>query len=92
MSGVWACPWCLEDVLPGERFTATMNGERFHQECMARQVIGPVAHLERRCSCYVLGSEVSDDPSLSKRDAAREAFRMFKATVNIHEDGAGSVT
>jgi len=26
-----------------------------HRECFLRQVLGSVAHVERRCSCYVKG-------------------------------------
>jgi hypothetical protein len=39
-------------------------------------VLGSVAHLQKRCHCYVPGSEENDDPSLTLREAARAAAAL----------------
>jgi hypothetical protein len=39
-----------------------------HKECGLRQVIGPIAHLERRCHCH--GGEGNDTPGLTRRQDA----------------------
>jgi hypothetical protein len=51
--------------------------EAMHRECGIRTVMGSMAHLEKRCSCYVPGSIEGDDPGLTKREAARQAAAMF---------------
>jgi hypothetical protein len=65
------CEWC------GERIAASDSGVIFaanlieHRECFRRAVLGSIAHLERRCSCSVPGSEENDPPGMSKRAAAK---------------------
>ncbi len=66
------CPWCEEPALSEEHLVSG-----FHRECMQRAVSGPIAHLEKRCRCYVPGSTESDPPELSKRDAARLVLQWF---------------
>jgi len=51
------CLWCDDpfDETAGDSGQATpyMDGIRHvHKECQLRQVTGPVAHLEGRCSCH----------------------------------------
>ncbi len=73
------CPHCGEPVLKGERTRRYANDDRnYHLECFARPIIGSVAHIERRCGCFVEGSHEGDDPTLTKREAARAAFRAYR--------------
>jgi hypothetical protein len=46
----------------------------FHHACFLRGVIGSVAHQQRRCSCFIPGSTCSDDPALTRRQAAEAAL------------------
>ena len=50
----------------------------FHAECAARMVIGGANHLLGRCTCGG-GTEPPDDPTLTKREAARTALGIFRA-------------
>ena len=44
----------------------------YHFACALRVVWGPIAHVERKCSCYVKDGLVEHDPpGLTKRQAAR---------------------
>lgn len=49
-----------------------------HRECHLRSVIGSVAHVQKRCSCYVLGADETDPPELTKRQAARLAVELWE--------------
>ena len=64
------CVWCQEPVLPGEQGRVS---QPMHQECSIRSAVGSVAHIERRCGCYVPGSEEGDPPGMSVREAAKAA-------------------
>jgi hypothetical protein len=61
------CGYC-EEPLEGGRIIGNT-----HQECAMRTVVGSVAHIEKRCSCYVPGSEEGDPPGMTLREAARAA-------------------
>lgn len=50
---------------------------RYHRECWVRAIVGSVAHLERRCSCFVPGSTETDPPDLTKRQAAQLVANRF---------------
>jgi hypothetical protein len=65
----------------GEEIVATDQGQRMpfahdggvelvnqHKECGLRNVMGPLAHLERRCRCF--GGTDHDTPGLTKRQEA----------------------
>lgn len=49
-----------------------------HYECSMRAVIGSVAHIEGRCSCYTPGAGEGDPPGVSRRQAARLAVEAFR--------------
>lgn len=70
------CQWCDEPVAePWDQhpsFKAPM-----HAECGIRAVCGSAAHIKERCGCYVPGSVETDDPGLTKREAARAAARAL---------------
>ena len=79
MSELNDCPHCGEPVLRHERRDHYANDHRwYHLECFARPVIGSVAHIEGRCGCYVPDSKEGDDPHLSKREAAKAAWRAYR--------------
>lgn len=79
------CLYCLEPV--GERrrddsfagisdVVMTADGPRLsHRACSIRNVVGSVAHQEKRCSCY--GGTSHDEEFASARDAAIAAARRF---------------
>lgn len=53
-----SCLFCTEEFMPGDSGTAmpylSADGPRImhvHRECGLRNVVGPLAHLERRCPC-----------------------------------------
>jgi hypothetical protein len=76
------CGWCDEEVLAHERqaFCETP----MHWECAVRSIIGSVAHIERRCGCYVPGSDAGDDPRLTRREAACRAAMAFGREGRCH--------
>jgi hypothetical protein len=49
-----------------------------HYACFMRRIIGSIAHLTRRCSCYVPGADEGDPPGLSKRLAAELALEHYE--------------
>lgn len=75
------CFWCEEPILPHE-VVKDMPYLQAHRECGARSALGSVAHIERRCGCYIKGSTDNDDPTLTKREAAKAALKAFLALRN----------
>lgn len=69
------CFHCGEGVDDGDRHTAF--AEPIHCACAIRLVVGSVAHVERRCGCYVPGSTLGDPPGLTIREAARLAMMAY---------------
>lgn len=67
------CEWCAEPVLEHER---TISHIVAHPECHFRLFGGSLAHVVRRCSCFVDGSPYTDPPRLSKRAAAALAHQL----------------
>jgi hypothetical protein len=80
------CFQCDEPILPNEPGVQFDDGDYAHRNCFLRGVIGSVAHVERRCGCYVPGSEESDPLNLTRREAANRAVeaweRQRKALLN----------
>lgn len=68
----------------GEVFVATDAGNRYldgkpaHRNCFLRQMVGSVAHIERRCGCYVTGSDDGDPHGLTLRQAADAAVAAWE--------------
>lgn len=90
------CRWCDEPVLSGEQDSHFPN-DPLHLECAARSVLGPLAHLHRRCSCWGGDAGEGDPPGLTKRQAARlvleEARRQYRENwhmLEAQEDGEPS--
>jgi len=78
------CNYCDEPVEEGERHPA-FRSEPMHRACGLRLIVGSVAHLQGRCSCYVEGSEANDDPKLTKRQAAEEVARFLQRREKEHQ-------
>jgi hypothetical protein len=70
------CPWCEEVFQPGDQgqampFGGAVSGVTIrhqHKECLLRQVVGSLAHLEGRCSCY--GGSAIRPEDWTRRDEA----------------------
>lgn len=58
--------WDAGITMPYITTPGTVTEAAFHTECQLRSVMGGVAHMEKRCSCY--GGVAHDD---SSRDEAR---------------------
>jgi len=70
------CAYCEEPIKRDNLMSEAISP--MHSNCALRAVAGSVAHIERRCSCYIPGAEETDPPGMTKReaaDAAAEAFR-----------------
>lgn len=70
------CIHCDEEITEDE--FAYPNGGYAHRNCHMRQCIGSVAHVEKRCGCYVEGSVEGDPPGMSRREAANAAVAAWK--------------
>jgi hypothetical protein len=73
------CQHCEEPIRSCEQYQRYMNGPVEHIECFRRRIYGSVAHIMRRCSCYVPGASENDDPRLTKREAARAAVHAWES-------------
>ncbi len=81
------CLWCGDEIEAGEcgvvvPMLLALDPETWvmrahHQECFLRQTLGSVAHIERRCSCYVLGSSAEDPPDMTMHEAALAAVQAW---------------
>jgi len=58
------CVWCTEPIAAGERCWRFANGPVAHRACALRLVLGSVAHVEQRCSCYVAHAREGDPAAL----------------------------
>jgi ribosomal protein L37E len=67
------CLYCQEPVDDDE-----LEHMRMHKACMFRSVAGSVAHIERRCGCYVPGSAEGDPPGMTLRQAAEAAVDTWR--------------
>jgi hypothetical protein len=70
------CPWCDEALQEGDA-AALMNGGKMHIECFVREIVGSVAHQEKRCDHFG-GSDDCDEKHATRREAARAAHVYFK--------------
>jgi transcriptional regulator with XRE-family HTH domain len=84
-----SCLYCREEIVYGDagvHLSYVRVGDEgqwiqepavAHFACQLRQMVGSVAHLRRRCSCYVPGDDEHDDPALSVRENALAAAAVF---------------
>lgn len=85
------CLYCDETIEADDRgMTTNCEGQEQpeHLECFMRQLLGSVAHLEKRCGCYVEGSHEGDDPNLTPREAARAALALWNKICDRREQHA----
>jgi hypothetical protein len=68
------CQWCEEPI--EEPAHPSGFGTGMHRECAYRAACGSLAHLERRCSCYVPGSQEGDPEGMTTRKAAMAAWEF----------------
>src|SRR4051812_23225572 len=64
------CVYCVEPIEEGDAGLVMANGPVEHRECGFRSVAGSLAHLQKRCSCYIPGASDLDPPGMTKREAA----------------------
>jgi hypothetical protein len=64
------CAHCDEAILANDSGVIYSNGPAAHRNCFIRGVAGSLAHLQKRCSCFVPGATEGDPPGMSKREAA----------------------
>jgi hypothetical protein len=50
----------------------------YHRACFLRGITGSVAHQQKRCGCFVIGSECNDEPALTVREAAEAAVKLWE--------------
>lgn len=77
------CFECGEEIKEGDQGQRMpyggVDGVRIvnsHKECMFRNVMGPLAHLEHRCRCY--GGTDHETPGLSRREEAIAVWNWIK--------------
>jgi len=76
----YPCVHCGEVVKLEENgdVVLTPEGPRpAHPECNFRAIMGSVAHIEKRCGCFVSGAEETDPPDMTPREAAKAAVRAW---------------
>lgn len=73
------CVHCEESIEAGDDGWIDASNHPFHRACWLRLIFGSVAHIEKRCSCYVPGSDESDPPGLTRRQAAEAALKASEA-------------
>jgi hypothetical protein len=72
-------PNAIDRMLHADEVGANIEtGQRIHRVCLFRNVIGHVAHIEKRCSCFVAGSSAGDPPNLTRLAAAEAALAAFR--------------
>ena len=80
------CVYCGEPCIIGkERIRRLADRRLAHGECLLRQVIGSLAHLEKRCSCFVPGSTEGDPDGMSLREAAKAAAEAYEKLIALED-------
>lgn len=69
------CMYCQEVIVEGDLGIQFLTGYVQHRECGFRAVIGSVAHLEGRCSCFVDESHEGDPEGMTLREGALAAWQ-----------------
>jgi len=79
------CSWCEEHIEPDQNGIEMVHGwgpgweyRPIHQECLMRSVIGSLAHIEGRCTCFG-GTMDFNEPRMSKRQEALIVFQRWLA-------------
>lgn len=82
------CFHCREEVKEGEDRFECANGPIAHRNCFLRGVIGSVAHVLRKCRCFVPGSFLGDPEGMTVRQAADAAVQVWEARRAVGRDDA----
>ena len=83
------CAHCDEPILEtDERMPFNAGAVMMHRNCGLRGILGSVAHLQGRCSCYVPGSTEGDPEGLTLRQAAEAAVREWRRLEAVKRIGA----
>jgi hypothetical protein len=83
------CAHCNEPILDGEERMPFSGGAIWmHRNCGMRGIIGSVAHLQGRCSCFVPGSTAGDPEAMTLRQAADAAVTEWKRLEGLKRIGA----
>lgn len=80
------CFYCDEPLVAEDAGMQDGQGKPMHFNCFLRSVIGSVAHLEKRCSCYIDGASEADPPNLTRRQAANAAVAVWRAIQEGQDD------
>jgi hypothetical protein len=97
------CDHCGEEILPGEEADVEVNNgtSHYHRECLFRMACGDILHQQGVCTCFVphIGGPHCPccrctgipDPEvdMTRREAAREALRLYRERASRDEQCAG---
>lgn len=80
------CVWCDEPILEGEygflvphvESAGSARERPHHNECLARQMLGSVAHQLGLCTCVNPESKHEDPPGITRRQAAKAALSLAR--------------
>lgn len=83
------CAHCNEPILEDEARMPFNGGTvLMHRNCGLRGIIGSLAHLQGRCSCYIPGSTAGDPEGLTVRQAAEAAIEEWRRLEALRRIGA----
>jgi len=71
------CIMCTGEIEPDDNACLTPVGQYFHLECWLRPVMGSIAHLEGRCSCFGGTDDHFEGEQLPYRDDARATLQWL---------------
>jgi len=77
------CTYCDEVVRIGDDGWILGDGSVLHRECNLRAVIGSVAHLQKRCSCY--GGTGNHEDGMTRRQGALAAMEYWETHGGIFD-------
>lgn len=79
------CARCSEEITVLD-LRAPFDETPLHYECGLRMALGSIAHVEKRCGCYVPGSDAGDPEGVSKRQAARLVWMAVQLRRELGEE------
>jgi hypothetical protein len=86
------CAHCGEPILEGDSIMGFNSGQVvMHRNCGMRGILGSLAHVQGRCSCFVPGSTANDPPELTVRQAADAAVAEWKRLESLRHLGASPI-
>lgn len=73
------CIHCREEIeLGDEGVCYAFDGPPVHRNCFLRQIVGSLAHIEKRCSCYDPFAFEGDPTGMTRRQAADAAVAAWE--------------